>query len=131
MTNVKTANAPDHSMLAEHARGDSLRTIGKRHGVSHETARKIVLQTGSALIRDLERDLTLAELQRDGGVESVWPTILIPPQIQSDRMDALTMFFWARDRLIARGWAIEVTTRHVPGGGTVFQLATTNLGEKQ
>ena len=35
------------------------------------------------------------------------------------------MFFWAVKRLRERGWAIEIVTRHVPGGGTVFQLATT------
>ena len=112
-------------MLAEHAAGDSLRVIGRRHGVGHETVRRVILKTGSALIRDLERDLTLAELTRDQGKEPDWPTCLIPPQLQSDRMDALEMLFWAVKRLRERGWAIEIITRHVPGGGTVFMLATT------
>lgn len=126
MTSVKTANAPDHSMLAEHARGDSLRTIGKRHGVSHEQARRLILQTGSALIRDLERDLLLAELTRDQGKEPDWPTMLVPFGLRAqDWADSLDFFSWSTKRLRERGWAIEIITRHVPEAGVVFMLTTT------
>ena len=47
-------------LLVEHARGDSLRVIARRHGIGHETVRRRVLEEGSKLIADLERDLLLA-----------------------------------------------------------------------
>ena len=56
-------------LLVEHARGDSLRVIARRHGIGHETVRRRVLEEGSKLIADLERELLLAELMRDAGRE--------------------------------------------------------------
>ena len=37
-------------MLAQHARGDSLRQIGHNHGISHETVRKVVIERGQSLL---------------------------------------------------------------------------------
>ena len=99
-------------MLAEHARGDSLRTIGRRHGVGHETVRRVVLAQGSSLIRDLERDLRARD----------WPTILIPfGQQPVEWQEALLMLEWARKRLWERGWDVRVCTRP-SRQGAMFKL---------
>lgn len=125
MTNVNPDAQPE---LAEHAQGLGVRAIGRIHGVSHETARKTVLSQGSALIHDLERQLLIAGLMRDGGHEGEWPAIVIPPQQQADRMQALDMFSWAVKRLRERGWTIEIVTRTPPSGGAVFMITTPGGG---
>ena len=53
-------------LLVDHARGLSLRQIARKHGVGHETVRRTILQEGSELIGDLERDLLVAELTDHG-----------------------------------------------------------------
>ena len=108
--------------LAEHAQGLSVRTIAKRHAVSRSTVHRTILKEGSRLIGELENDLRVAELREAEGGQANWPTCLIPPQIEPDWRAAMAMFFWARDRLVERGWPIEVITRQVPGGGTAFML---------
>ena len=120
---VKTLTAPRHSMLAEHARGDSLRTIGKRHGIGHETARRLILQTGSSLIRDLMADLLVGEAHQKRGQEPEWPTMLIPFGLQAqDWADSLDFFSWAVKQLRNRDFDVQVVTRHVPEAGVVFML---------
>lgn len=119
-------------LLVEHARGDSLRVIARRHGIGHETVRRRVLEEGSKLIGEIERDLLLAELMRDAGFEerAVWPACVIPSQEQGDRMAALDMFSWVVKRLRERGWHLEIVTRTPPSGGAVFMLCTTSGEEK-
>jgi len=104
------------TILAEHARGDSLRTIGKRHGVSHETARRLVLERGSQLIADLAYDLQVAERCERQGLTAEWPTYLIPFQAQADWQDALAMFDWTVKQLRARGFRVEIVSRTTPAG---------------
>lgn len=104
-------------MLAEHARGDSLREIAHNHGISHETVRKVVIERGQSLLRDLTRDLFVAEAG-----EGRWPTILIPfGQPEADWRDAHTMLFWAVDQLRARDFDIRIVT-HQTRLGTIFEL---------
>jgi hypothetical protein len=110
--------------LAEHAAGASVRQIAKRHGISRSTVHRTILKEGSRLIGELENELRVAELTEAEGGQATWPTCLIPPQVEPDWRAAMAMFFWARDRLVERGWAIEVITRQVPGGGTCFMLTT-------
>ena len=111
-------------LLVEHARGDSLRTIAKRHGIGHETVRRTILKEGSKVLGAIERDLLLAELTRDQGGEPLWPACVIPAQQQSDRLGALDMAGWVIRRLRERGWDLEVVTRTPPTGGVVFMLCT-------
>ena len=113
MTDVIT-----RSMLAEHVGGDSYRTLGRRHGFSHEKARRLVLQQGSELIRDLECDLITATRGEDE-----WPTCLIPYQPRSDWRNAILMFDWCVSSLRDRGFEIEVRTRPTKVG-VCFMLTT-------
>jgi hypothetical protein len=86
-------------MLTEHARGDSLQTIGKRHGISHETARRVILQQGQSLITDLERDLRAGRR----------PAISIPyGQPLRGGQDALVMLQWSLTELRRHGWNVRV-----------------------
>lgn len=119
----------EQSMLAEHARGDSLRTIGKRHNVSHETARRVILQQGSALVDDLSRTLILAEAAQHQGAEALWPAIVIPfGQPQNDWQDAHIMFDWAVKKLRQRGFDISIVSRSTKAG---IVLMLTVPGRKQ
>lgn len=113
----------EDSLFAEYLAGDSVRDIAKRHQIPKSTVGRIVIEDGKRRIEDLEADLLAAELARDSGREPLWPAIVIPAQVQSDRMIAIDLFSWVIRRLRKRGWAIEVVTRHA-GGGVVFQLTT-------
>lgn len=128
MTNV---NPSAHPELAEHAAGRGLRAIGADHQVSHETARRRVIEQGTQLIHDLERTLLLAELMRDNGEEqqAQWPGCVIPNQIEPERRAAMATFFWAVDRLRTRGWDIQIITRTTPDG-VVFLLTTPGRGDQ-
>jgi len=103
-------------LLAEHARGDSLRTIGRRHGVSHETARQIVADRGAQLIDDLAYDLQVAEGFERQGLDAEWPTYLVPFQVQEDWQHALALFDWSVAELRRRGLDVEIVTRHTVAG---------------
>ena len=52
-------------LLLEHARGDSVRQIAERHGLTRSTTHRRILAERSKLIESIERDLLLAELTRD------------------------------------------------------------------
>jgi Homeodomain-like domain len=112
-------------LLVEHLAGATIRQIAKKRGIPRSTVARIVKREGDRLIGDLENDLRVAELTEAKGGEGHWPTCLIPPQLEADRRAALSLLFWARDQLVARGWPIETIVRHVPSGGTAFMLTTT------
>lgn len=99
----------DSQLLIEHARGDSVRQIAKRHGLSRSTAHRIIIRDGQKRIEDIEHTLLAAELTQG---REPWPGIVIPPH--PDRSDALDLFFWVRKRLRQRGWVLETVTRYVP-----------------
>ena len=102
-------------VLAEHARGDSLRTIGARHGVSHELVRRVVLREGSAVLRDLTTDL----------LTNGWTSILIPyGQQERDWRDAHIMLTWSVRNIRESGLEIEVRTRPT-WEGVGFELRRT------
>ena len=111
-------------LLAERAGGDTYRALGKRHGISHETARKLTIERDAEVLAALERTLILAEAARHQGRRPIWPALLIGPEVQSIRMQALDQFsYWYR-RLKSRGWPIEVTTAYEP----VFDEAGAQVG---
>ena len=124
-------------LLLEHARGDWVRQIAERHGLTRSTTHRRILAEGSKLIESIERDLLLAELTRHHpsrcppGSGKEKRTRLIPPQTEGDRMAALDMFFWLARRLRERGWLIEGETRSPPGGGVLSQLSAVPKGDHQ
>ena len=102
------------TLLIEHCRGDSVRAIAARHGMSKSAAHRIIVEDGNQRIANLERTLLLAELMEANGREATWPGIVIPVQAQGDRADAISLFSYCLKRLRQRGWDLEVTTRYVP-----------------
>lgn len=115
----------ERELLTEHVRGDSYRAIGVRHGISHETARKLVIAQGTQYVNEIEMSLYLADkLESIGGVGE-WPTLLVPHQAQGDWQTALSLLQWTVDRLRARSVAVAIRSRPTPAG-TAFQLT---LGE--
>jgi hypothetical protein len=119
-------DADSYPLLAEHARGDSYRTIGRRHGLSHEGARKAVMRQGSAFVNRVEMDLMVAAKYERMGLTSkaVWPGLAIPhgPGWQL----GLSLLQWLVDELRDRKLAVRVLTRSVPNG-IVFLLTLEEL----
>ncbi len=56
------ATLEDSQLLIEHARGDSVRQIAKRHVLSRSTAHRIIIRDGQKRIEDIEHTLLAAEL---------------------------------------------------------------------
>ena len=109
-------------MVLEHAGGDSYRTIGRRHGMSHEAARQIVLREGTKFVDSVELDLYLAAKLERMGRDAAWPTLLVPFQHQSDWQTALRLLSWLVDRLRGRDVPVHVRNRPTPAGH-VFMLS--------
>ncbi len=107
-------------MLAEHASGDSYRTIGRRHGRSHEGARQIVIRESTQFIDRVELDLYVAAKLESMGCEAEWPTFVIP--FGEDWQTALSFFQWTVNRLTARDVHVAVRNRPTPAGH-VFLLS--------
>lgn len=119
---MTSVNADDHPLLTAHAEGLGLRAIGRQNGVSHETARKRIVEEGSQLIRDLSRDLLLAEAAEYQGLEPVvWPGIEIP--FQKDWVASIDLFSWCCRKLTGRGFDLAIQTRQTTAG-IVFVLRT-------
>jgi hypothetical protein len=110
-----------HALLHEHAHGDSFRTIAERRGISHETARQVVIAQEKAVLGGIAYDLYAAHKAEQQGKTGEWPTFLIPNQIQSDRMLALDFFAWVVNKLKGLMIPLEVKTRPTPEG-TAFML---------
>ena len=111
-------------LFAEHVAGDTVRGIAKRHQIPKSTVGRIIIEDGQKRIEAIERDLLVAQLMQDRGQEPLWPAIIVPAQVQADRMIALELFSWCVKRLRQRGWTIEVITANAPNG-VVFMLTTT------
>jgi hypothetical protein len=112
-------------LLHEHAAGVSFRQLGRRHGVSHERARQLVI----AELDNLVFDSTIRVLSPD--LDN--PAFVIPNQAQGDRATALRVVDMVRHGVRAKGVKVKTVVRHVrPGavdnhgvpspGGTVFML---------
>ena len=114
-------DTPSRRMVAEHARGDSYRAIGQRHGISHEAARQTVIRESGKWIDSIELDLLVArKLERMGReTEAAWPTLLVPHG--GDWSTALSLLQYAVDRLRARDLDVHVRNRPLPNGAA-FQL---------
>src|SRR4051794_21629825 len=116
-------------MLAEHAAGDSYRTLGQRHGMSHEAARQVVVREGRRFVDEVERDLLVAwKLTQQGSeAEAQWPTFLVPHQLQEGWQKAFAFWSWVVDQLKSRGLGVHL--RHTPTrSGSAVQLTITSLG---
>jgi hypothetical protein len=114
----KLINPDEHRWLAEHVAGSSYRTIGQRHSISHESARRAVLEDAARFIGDVELSLYVAaKLEQLGrGDEAVWPAFLIPELVEEDWRLALSLFAYVVDQLRERDLNIEITHRATPAG---------------
>ena len=120
-------DATANEILAEHARGDSYRAIGARHGISHETARQVVIHQGRRYVDGIEIDLMLAWKYEQQGreTEAQWPAFAVPHG--PDWSLALSLVQWAVDELRSRDLDVHVRTQPTPDG-SVFMLTITTLG---
>ena len=109
-------------MVGEHAHGDSYRTIGQRHGLSHEAARQVVLREATKFVDSVECDLYLAAKWEAMGRQAEWPTLVVPHQPGDGWSVALSLLQLVVDRLKARDVPVHVQTRPTPDG-SVFQLS--------
>lgn len=121
-------DATTYPLLAEHAAGDSYRTLGQRHGCSHESARQVVMRQATALVNDVQMTLYVAAkleaMGRHG--EAKWPGLVVPHQPGDGWRLSLSLLQLVVGRLRERGVAVVVQTRPVPNG-IVFQMT---LGEE-
>ena len=120
-------DADAHELLTEHARGDSLRTIGARHNVSHEYVRQVVIREGRRFVDGVELDLyvawTLTQQQRE--TEAEWPALVVPHG--PDWSTAIAFVQWLVDTLRGRGLDVHVLVRPTPDGA-VYLLSIHTLG---
>jgi len=117
---MTTVNA--ESVLVEHARGDSLRTIGRRHAISHEKARRLILEAGRTLVDEIAHVLLIAQYKDDRGEIPLWPTIEIPyGQAIDDWRDNVLLLEWVLKQLRQRGYDVEAINLR-SRQGVVFQL---------
>jgi hypothetical protein len=116
-----------HQLLAEHAQGDSLRTIAARHGCSHEHVRKVVLQEARRFIDRIELDLMIAwkleQQQRQD--EAQWPCFMVVHG--PDWSVGISTVQWCVDQLRARDLDINVITKPHPNGA-LLALTIDRLG---
>ena len=100
----------DLQMLKEKSRGDTLREIGDRHGLSHERARQIIVLEGRKEIDRLE--LELLANRKTGDVE----LYLIPEHAGPDFDLAVDYFQWTVRELAERGVKTHISYRPVYNG---------------
>jgi hypothetical protein len=132
VVNERTARVIDvtaYPLLAEHARGDSYRAIGERHGLSHEGARQVVMRDSTVFLDRLEMDLLLAwKLEQQGrAAEAQWPGLALPHQPGDGWQLGLALFQWIVDKLKARDLDVQVQTQATPNG-VVFLITLVTLG---
>ena len=113
----------DQQLLAERARGDSLRQIGERHELSPEGVRVVVAREGRKQIDRLE--LALLANRKSGDVE----LFLIPSTTGPEFHLAVDYLQWCVRQLAERGVDVRVTYRPVEGGCAFgIEDVTTNYG---
>jgi hypothetical protein len=100
----------DQQVLAERARGDSLRQIAERHDLSPEGVRLIVVREGRKTIDALEMRLLLN--RKTGDVE----VYLIPGHGGPEFDLAVDFFQWTLRQLAERGVETKVHYRPVENG---------------
>jgi hypothetical protein len=101
-------------LVLERARGDTLDTIGQRHGISHQRVHMVVREA-TEHVNQIELELMVA--RKTGHVCS----LLVPYQAQEDRQLALNYFDWVVAQLRAR--EVDVKATHIPTtAGSVFLL---------
>jgi hypothetical protein len=124
---VNISDDIQHEMLTEHARGDSYRTIGARHGVSHEYVRQTVIRAGRRFVDGVELDLYVAwKLTQQGReTEAEWPALVVPHSPEWSTSIGLVQ--WLVDQLRQRDLDVHVRTQPTPNG-SLFMLMITALG---
>jgi hypothetical protein len=101
---VKTPPSPtrDEVFLRDRLRGDTLKEIGDRHGVSREWVRLVVAKEGRKQIDRLELDLLA------GFKSGEHPTFLVGDHAGEAFEIALTYIAWAVGELGKRGLHVAV-----------------------
>lgn len=100
-------------IVLERARGDTLQSIGARHGISYQRVQTIV-RDATRHIDHLE--LELLKARKTGEVVG----LAVPYQEQSDRQLALDYFDWVVSRLRSRGVRVRVTHKPTTEGSVLF-----------
>jgi hypothetical protein len=113
-------------LVRERASGASYRDIAKGRGMSHETARKLVIAEEKQVIGGIVFDLLSALKAERAGRVGEWPTFLVPNQVQTDRVVALDLVQWVITRLRGLNAPLKVVTRQTPEG-TAFMLTLEDL----
>lgn len=114
-------------MLREHSGGSSYRAIGRKHQVSHEQARLVVVRQARKYLDGLELSLAEAwKLERLGREnEAAWPVMLCPHG--PDWSQAIAFLQWTVDKLRARDLDIHVKTQATQNG-SAFMLILRHFG---
>jgi len=105
MTDVK------QRVLAERARGATLRELGRTFGFSHETARRILREAGQEAVRALEHDLHAGRALLLEVPYGTWAA--------GDHLDGLRLCLWCLERLRERGHDVRIET-HTSKQGVAF-----------
>jgi hypothetical protein len=116
-------DATEYPLLAQHAAGDSYRTLAGRHGLSHESARQVVLRQATALVNEVEMALYTASKHEALGreAEADWPGLVVPHQPGDGWQLGMSLLQYVVDRLRARDVDVQVRTGPLPDG-IVFLL---------
>lgn len=109
-------------LLEEHAAGASYRDMAQRHGIGHETARRLVIEHLDDLLLKIIVAFVAALRDHFAGVEADWPAYHIP--YGPGRPIALSVQGLITQRLRDRGLPVQVRVTSIPphvfGGGQVF-----------
>jgi len=105
----------DRQILVERSRGDTLRELGDRHGLSHEGVRVVLAREGRKQIDELEMRLLCN--RQTGDVE----LYLIPGHGGPDFDLAVDYFQWTLRQLSSRGVDTQISYRPVENG-VVFAI---------
>ena len=98
-------------MFAERLQGDTLKTIGTRHGgLSPQGVSVVVAREGKRQIDDFERRL------RDNVGTGQIEALLIPRHVGADQDLALAHLRWVLSQLSERGIPIAIHYRATPSG---------------
>ena len=110
-------------LVADHARGDGFRTIGRRLGVSHEQARRLWARQNREHLDNIELALMVAAKYEAMGrrEDADWPVIPVPFQDQTGWQAALALLQATVDELRRRDVPVRVHSLPTPAG-TGFAL---------
>lgn len=116
-------NDRDSAVLTERIAGDTLRTIGDRHGLSVEGVRVVAGRAARRHLDDLQARLAANALT--GDVEA----LLIPDHSGPDFDQAIAYLRWVTHELAGRG--VELRVHYRPAeSGVAFGLEAVENGEQ-